>query len=176
MARSVGANFEDILSFWFAPETRPRWFASNPEFDDRVRGRFTETYDAAKQGKLDAWREHPRSLLALVILFDQFPRNMFRNDARAFATDHLARVLTKEGLAKGFDRDLDGAKLDFFYMPLMHSEAMEDHELLIRLGRGDERYARQHRETIRRFGRYPQRNAALGRQSSPEEVKFLGLE
>ena len=114
-------------------------------------------------------------MLALIIVLDQFPRNMFRGEARAFATDRLALSLSKEGIRKGFDPTLNAAQLDFFYMPLMHSEALDDHRLLIERGRGDDRYARAHRTTIERFGRYPQRNAALGRASTPEETRILAL-
>ena len=111
----------------------------------------------------------------MIIVLDQFPRNMFRGEALAFATDHLALSLAKEGIRKGFDRTLNAAQLDFFYMPLMHSEALDDHRLLIERGRGDDRYARGHRAIIERFGRYPHRNAALGRTSTPEEPRFLAL-
>jgi uncharacterized protein (DUF924 family) len=132
-------------------------------------------YEIARDGRLDIWRENARSLLALIIVLDQFPRNMFRSDARAFATDHLALALTKEGINKGFHREFSGAQLDFFCMPLMHSEVLDDHRLLADLGYADNSYAREHREAIERFGRYPTRNAALGRQNTPEETRFLGL-
>jgi uncharacterized protein (DUF924 family) len=171
----VIATSQDILDFWFAPETQALWYASNQDFDARIRDRFLDVYGAARQSKLESWREDPQSMLALIIVLDQFSRNMFRNDARAFAADHLARAVVMEGMAKGFDRELQGPKLDFFYMPLMHSESMEDHNILVRLGRGDERYAREHREIIERFGRYPHRNAVLNRQNTAEEAKFLGL-
>ena len=98
---------------------------------------------------------------------------MFRGEARAFATDHLACSLSKEGISKDFDRGLGGAGLDFFYMPLLHSETLADHHLLIQRGRGDERYTREHRAIIERFGRHPHRNAALGRTNTPEEARFL---
>jgi uncharacterized protein (DUF924 family) len=168
-------NYQAILDFWFAPGMEERWYANDPKFDAGVRDRFLRTYEAATDGKLDAWRSQARSLLALIIVLDQFPRNMFRGEARAFATDHLACSLSKEGISKDFDRALGGAELDFFYMPLLHSEALADHQVLIRRGRGDERYAREHRAIIERFGRYPQRNAALGRDNTPEETRFLAL-
>jgi uncharacterized protein (DUF924 family) len=168
-------NFEDILSIWFAPGMDDRRYADDPHFDARIRDRFMTTYRAARDGRLDPWRENARSLLALIIVLDQLPRNMFRGDAQAFATDHLALALTKEGIKKGFDREFSGAQLDFFYMPLMHSEALDDHRLLAELGYGDNTYACEHREAIERFGRYPTRNAALGRQNTPEEACFLKL-
>ena len=167
------ANYEDILDFWLAPGMEELWYANDPTFDAGVRQRFMPTYEAAREGKLDTWRSQARSLLALIIVLDQFPRNMFRGEARAFATDHVARSLSKEGIGKDFHRALGGAMLDFFYLPLMHSEDLADHQLLIAHGRGDERYTREHRAVIERFGRYPQRNAALGRANTPEEVHFL---
>ena len=169
----MDANYQDILDFWFAPGMEEIWYANDFTFDTGICERFTPIYEAARDGKLDAWREQAASLLALIIVLDQFPRNMFRGEARAFATDQQARALTKEGLRKGFERKLSGAQLDFFYMPLMHSEALDDHRLLIERGRGDGHYEREHRAVIERFGRYPQRNAALGRQSTPEEARFL---
>jgi len=168
-------DFDEILRFWFAPGMDDFWYASDPKFDADVRTRFMATYEAARDGKLDGWRASARSLLALVIVLDQFPRNMFRGDPRAFATDHMALALSKEGIGKGFDRAIDPAQRDFFYMPLMHSEVLEDHRLLARLGYDDNPYAREHRETIERFGRYPTRNAALGRANTAEEARFLGL-
>ena len=170
------AHYQDILDFWFAPGMDERWYANDPTFDAHIRDRFMSTYEAAKDGGLDAWRNQAGSSLALIIVFDQFPRNMFRGEVRAFATDHLARALTKQGIGRGFDQVLSGAQLDFFYLPLMHSEALEDHRLLIQCGRGDERYTREHRATIERFGRYPQRNAALRRNNTAAEARFLAAE
>jgi uncharacterized protein (DUF924 family) len=165
--------YEDILDFWLGPGMEEFWYANDPKFDAGIRHRFMPIYEAARDGKLDAWRSDARSLLALIIVLDQFPRNMFRGEARAFATDQLACSLSKEGIGKDFDRALGGAELDFFYMPLMHSETLADHQLLIQRSRGAERYAREHRAIIERFGRYPQRNAALGRANTPEEARFL---
>jgi uncharacterized protein (DUF924 family) len=112
-------------------------------------------------------------LLALIIVLDQFPRNMFRGAARAFATDAQAVTLTRHGIEKGFDISFTGAELDFFYMPLMHSECLNDQALLLAKGYGDNRYAREHYETIARFGRFPYRNAILGRKNTAEEDAYL---
>jgi uncharacterized protein (DUF924 family) len=168
-------SYQDILDFRFAPGMDELWYASDPKFDAGIRAQFMHTYEAASDGKLDAWREPAPSMLALIIVLDQFPRNMFRGEARAFASDRLALSLIKEGISKGFDRALDGAQLDFFYMPLMHSETLDDHLLLGERGRGYDRYAQEHRSIIERFGRFPQRNAALGRTNTPEEKGFLEL-
>ena len=112
-------------------------------------------------------------MLALIILLDQFPRNMFRGSPRAFASDARAVNLTKEGIRQGFDRSLTEAQLDFFYMPLMHSEALDDHDILLEQGHGNNRYAQEHREIIARFGRFPHRNQTLGRDCSVEEASYL---
>jgi uncharacterized protein (DUF924 family) len=164
---------QKVLTFWFARGRRFQWYAKDGKFDAEIRQRFLATYEAACAGQLEAWRNTPQSLLALIIVLDQFPRNMFRGSARAFATDAQAVSLTKEGIEKGFDRSFRGAELDFFYMPLMHSESLSDQELLIEVGHGGNRYARERYETIARFGRFPHRNQALGRKNTAEEDLFL---
>jgi uncharacterized protein (DUF924 family) len=167
------ASFEDVLAFWFSAAQSSRWYAKDDKFDAEIRQRFLSTYDAANSGTLDEWCDIPKSLLALIILLDQFPRNMFRGSPRAFASDARAVSLTKEGIKRGFDRSLTGPQLDFFYMPLMHSEALSDHDLLLEQGHGDNRYAQEHREIIARFGRFPHRNQTLGRESTVEEALYL---
>ena len=109
----------EVLTFWFAPGRAEQWYAEDADFDAQIRERFLATYEAACS-RLDQWPETPHSLLALIIVFDQFPRNMFRGSARAFATDAQALILTKLGIEKGFDRSFTGVELDFFTMPLMH--------------------------------------------------------
>ena len=167
------ASPEEVSTFWFSPGRRSSWYAKDDDFDAEVCRRFLATYEAASSGQLDQWRETPQSLLSLIIVLDQLPRNMFRGSSRAFAADPQAVSLTKEGIEKGFDRTLAGTQLDFFYMPLMHSELPRDHELLLKLGHGGNRYAREHREIIARFGRFPHRNEALGRRSTADEAKYL---
>jgi uncharacterized protein (DUF924 family) len=167
------ASPRNVLTFWFSPARRSLWYAGDSGFDADIRRRFLHTYEAACAGQLDHWRKTPQSLLALIIVLDQFPRNMFRGSARAFAADPQAVSLTKEGIEQGFDRNFADAQRNFFYMPLMHSESLSDQELLIRLGFGDNRYAREHHETIVRFGRFPHRNQALGRQSTAAEAAYL---
>jgi uncharacterized protein (DUF924 family) len=163
----------EVLTFWFAPDRTSQWYAEDGNFDAEIRRRFLATYEAACSGQLDHWRGTSQSLLALIIVLDQFPRNMFRGSARAFATDAQAVSLTKEGIEKGFDRAFSGAELDFFYMPLMHSESLSDQELLIERGYGGNRYARERYETIVRFGRFPHRNEALGRKNTAEEDTYV---
>jgi uncharacterized protein (DUF924 family) len=164
----------NVLEFWFGQD-RKRWFEKDPAFDEEIRARFLPLYDKALQGQLAAWTRDACGCLALVILLDQFPRNMFRSSARAFAADPLARVAARELLAKGWDRDMTDDERMFVYLPFEHSEDLADQELSMRLFAGNPNFewARKHWQIIRRFGRFPHRNAALGRESTPEEIEFL---
>jgi uncharacterized protein (DUF924 family) len=175
------ATPKQVLSFWRKAGPK-RWFKSDPDFDHGVLEKFLVTYQAAELGKLAGWEEAADSALALVIVLDQFPRNMFRGTPRAFATDALALDAARQALARGFDRGMLAVERLFFYLPFEHSEALADQELACELTRpldalepGLEayRYAVLHRDVIRRFGRFPHRNAILGRASTPEELEFL---
>jgi uncharacterized protein (DUF924 family) len=167
-------NSAEILDFWFKRDRRD-WFEKNPAFDAEIRARFLPLYERASREELESWREAPASCLALVIVLDQFPRNMFRGSARAFATDALAREAASTIVERGWDKNLSPDERTFVYLPFEHSEALEDQELSMRLFEGDPNFewARKHWEIIRRFGRFPHRNAALGRVSTPEEIAFL---
>jgi uncharacterized protein (DUF924 family) len=171
-----------ILDFWFDAESRKHWFASLPAFDARVRALLLAPLRAARQGELDAWRDDPDGALALCILLDQAPRNIFRGTAEAFATDAQARDVARHILASGFDLGYaSDERRAFAYLPFEHSEDLADQELSARLfaerTRDGElhRHARQHRDIIARFGRFPHRNAALGRVSTDEEAAFLSM-
>jgi len=181
---------EKVLLFWFADEPgseesmlQSRWFFPTPEFDRLCTTRFLASYEDAVQGRLEDWKNEPRSCLALVLLLDQFPRNMFRGTAMAFSTDAKARELSRHAIESGFDRDLSPIMRMFLYLPLEHSENLNDQLESVRLSRAlvaenhdyqeIREYAEQHLETIRRFGRFPGRNRALGRQSTQEEMDFL---
>jgi uncharacterized protein (DUF924 family) len=177
---TVGVAPMDIVSFWgdAGPE---KWFDQDEGFDQAIRLRFLQTYEAAASGELAAWEESVEGALALVLLFDQFPRNMFRGNARAFATDALARAVADRALARGFDQATDLAMRQFFYLPFMHSEALIDQDRCVRLyeALGDAeqlRYAREHRDVLQRFGRFPHRNPALGREMTPAEQAFLEID
>ena len=167
----------EIVSFW--GEAGPdKWFEQDEGFDHAIRLRFLPTYEAAANGEFAAWEESVEGALALVLLLDQFPRNMFRGNARAFATDALARAVADRALARGFDQATELAMRPFFYLPFMHSEALIDQERCVRLyealGDGEQlRYAREHRDIVQRFGRFPHRNRALGRETTPAEQMFL---
>jgi YbgC/YbaW family acyl-CoA thioester hydrolase len=186
---------DEIVDFWFgapgSPERgthRPRWFRKDEgidpdRYDAEIRERFLATYEAAAKGALDHWLDAPDGALALLLVLDQFPRNMFRGTAHAYATDEKARAAAAEALATGHDRSVPPAMRLFFYLPYEHSELLADQERAIELFRaafeGTERgpramqSVRRHHEIVARFGRFPHRNAALGRDSTPEEIAFL---
>ncbi len=167
----------DIVTFW--REAGPKkWFEKDAAFDDEIRRRFLAVHEAAAAGKLAAWEQNAEGALALMILLDQFPRNMFRGDARAFATDPLARAITAGALLKGFDAQVSNEMRGFFYLPFEHSEDLADQERCIALYKaaGDAdglKWAQVHADIIRRFGRFPHRNPVLGRATTPEERGFL---
>jgi uncharacterized protein (DUF924 family) len=177
----------EILAFWFGAgeeysKRRPQWFRKSEAFDGEIRTRFLACYQLAAAGRLANWQDHALHCLALIIVLDQFPRNMFRGSARAFATDELARTATRHALAHGFDRNMKPVERQFIYLPLEHSESLDDQQLCLKLmhelspfAQTDDLHvwAEKHRVIIARFGRFPHRNAALGRKSTEEEIKFL---
>src|SRR5215475_15057517 len=171
------ASAPDIVSFWqkAGPD---RWFKKDSAFDDEIRERFLAAHEAATAGHLSGWEQTAQGALALLILLDQFPRNMFRGEARAFATDALARAVAAGALVRGFDGQVPKELFNFFYLPFEHSEDIADQERCIALNKatGDAenlKWAELHADIIRRFGRFPHRNAALGRVTTPEEQAFL---
>jgi len=172
-------SISDVLGFWFGPGMAARWFVSDPAFDAEVKARLGQAAEAAARGELDHWAETPEGSLALVLLLDQVPRNLHRGDARAFHGDAAARAVTRRALEAGFDRELPQAQRLFLYLPLEHSEALTDQEdccrLIEELSDNPDwaDYARQHRDIVARFGRFPHRNVVLGRESTSEEQDFL---
>jgi uncharacterized protein (DUF924 family) len=165
-----------VLEFWFRGDAeRAEWFRKDPSFDDEIRARFLPLYEEAARGAFTAWRDSPRSCLALIVLLDQFPRNLFRGSARAFATDALALDAARHAVACGHDHALSRVERTFVYLPFEHSENLADQEQALKLFSGHANYewARKHWEIVRRFGRFPHRNAVLGRQSTPAEIEFL---
>ncbi len=177
--RPDAANAEAILDFWFK-ETKPyQWYRRDRAFDRAIRDRFGALHEAAKQGKLDSWRAHSRRALALVILLDQFSRNIYRDGPRAFAQDGQALDVAREAIRRRFDRLYAPREKAFFYMPFMHSEDLSVQEECVALFKarlpdsGNLPYAEEHCDIVRRFGRFPHRNRVLGRASTPEEIAFL---
>jgi len=168
---------EDVLAFWLAAG-HERWFEPDAAFDAAIRERFGATYDDAVAGLLGAWENSPQGALALVIVLDQFPRNMFRGNAKSFTADPLARAVAERAVARGFDQQVAMPQRSFFYLPFEHSEKLADQERSVALMRatGDAdllKWAELHADIIRRFGRFPHRNAVLGRSTTPEEQAFL---
>ena len=168
----------EIIDFWFSDEVSKFWFDSTPAFDRQLRERYRETWEQAKRGELDHWMESAEGCLALVILLDQFPLNMFRGQAESFSTEAQSREVARVAIERGFDAELDDKQKAFLYLPFMHSEDLADQERSVRLYEqpgleSNLRFARHHREIIREFGRFPHRNAALGRESSATEIEYL---
>lgn len=183
------ADFREVLDFWFGPagspeygRSREAWFKKSEAFDDAIRARFLDLYLQAADGGMQAWRAAPDSLLALILVLDQFPRNLFRGTSRAFATDAQALAAAQLAVAQGFDRTLVPVQRWFVYLPFEHAEVLDLQRQCLALfedlrsdpdSTGTIDYARRHFEIIARFGRFPHRNAVLGRVSTPEEVEFL---
>ena len=164
----------DVLKFWFGL-TYDEWWKGGAEIDHRIKERFLKLWAEKRQLPVESFFTDPLTALAGVILFDQFPRNMFRGHADQFATDHLALAIAKGAIDKGFDEELEPKERGFLYMPFQHSENLGDQNraLLLFTDLGDEEqlgYAKKHHDVIKRFGRFPHRNAMLGRAPRPEEV------
>ncbi|QFU06137.1 hypothetical protein FIU82_14180 [Pseudoalteromonas sp. THAF3] len=168
-------QYESVYEFWFTHSSPQDWFKKSADFDATVKKQFLPTYEAARQGELYSWRKSARGALCEIIVLDQFPRNMFRDTAQAFATDALALCLAQNAVEKKFALELDDTERSFLYMPYMHSESQAIHVVAEQLFRplSNYKYELAHKEIIDRFGRYPHRNDILGRQSSDTEQAFL---
>ena len=170
---------EPVLEFWFV-ETDPKaWWAVDPAFDERIRGRFAALHAQAAQGELFSWRTGPRGRLAEIIVLDQFSRNLFRDSAWAYAQDLAALALAQEAISAGAHLALEPVERAFLLLPYMHSESRAIHVEAERLYRAfappdNLDFELRHKAIVDRFGRYPHRNATLGRTSTPEELEFLG--
>lgn len=179
------SSIHTILTFWFGDQTSPEygkprsfWFMSTPEMDQTIRDSFGKLYQLAVKGDLDPWMNTPEGSLSLVIIFDQFSRNMFRGTPQSFASDFKGLEVAKVAIEKGYDSQLPPFQRAFLYMPFMHSENLKDQnksvELFEALGiDASLDYAIRHKDIIARFGRFPHRNTILGRASTPEELAFL---
>ncbi|KPP84816.1 MAG: hypothetical protein HLUCCA08_12365 [Rhodobacteraceae bacterium HLUCCA08] len=174
------AEREEIIRFWIDEVGPEGWYGGGAALDARIRDRYEALWAEARDGALFGWQSAPRGVLAYLILTDQFPRNMFRDSAAAFATDALARSAAKAAIDRRWDLDVPEPDRQFFYLPLMHSENLCDQDRCVRLmavrmpegGADNLRHARAHREVIRQFGRFPYRNAALGRTGKPAEAEW----
>jgi uncharacterized protein (DUF924 family) len=164
----------DVLRFWFGLDPK-QWWKTNPELDHRIREQFLKLWTEKRQLPVDSFLNDPLTALAAVLLFDQFPRNMFRDHADAYSTDHLALAIAKGAVDARLDEQLQPQERKFLYMPFQHSENLDDQNraLLLFTELGDDeqiKYAKHHRGIIERFGRFPHRNAILGRASRPDEI------
>lgn len=169
---------KDVLDFWFSAQMRANWFEKSEAIDTQIREKFLVAYEDARNDKMENWKQQAESALALTIIFDQFPRNMFRGLPRAFESDGLARDVAIQALDHDFDRQLSAEQRQFFYLPLMHSENLADQKRSVELYEKladplSLDFARQHLDIIERFNRFPHRNKVLGRESTPEEIEFL---
>ncbi len=171
----------EVLDYWLGELGPAGWYAAGDELDDQIRERFGDLWQAALEGGLDHWVDGPAGALAMLVVTDQFPRNMWRGAAKAFATDAMALAAARKAIAAGWDLQVPEPERQFFYLPLMHSEVLTDQQDCIGLmiermpetGADNVLHARAHTEIIRRFGRFPYRNAAFGRDTTPEEADFL---
>lgn len=172
------ASATEVIQFWFEEIEPVQRFKKDPEFDELVRSRFKKVHKMASQGLLYTWREHPLDALAEIIVLDQFSRNMFRDSPKAFAQDTLALVLAQEAIRRKLDQELEDSYKAFLYMPFMHSESADIHEIALFLFdqpglEENYNFELKHKEIIDRFGRYPHRNEILRRKSTEEEQEFL---
>jgi len=172
---------KNIVDFWFDNSVKKLWFNSTDAFDEKLRVMFEPTYLAGADGLLTAWKTSPEGALALVILLDQFPLNMYRGDKKSFETEALSREVANEAISHEFDQQLPLPQRAFLYLPFMHSENPEDQQTGVDLFESaglDEnlRFAKHHQDLIRRFGRFPHRNKILERKNTPEEVLYLNSE
>ena len=186
---SSGGEVREVLAFWFgepgSPDygrPRPAWFRKDPAFDEEIRHRVLALHARAALGELDRWHDDPDSLLALVVVLDQFSRNLYRDDPRAFSQDAAALACAQLAIGRGWDEARLPVERQFLYLPFEHAEdlAMQDRSVALFSAleafpgtKGLTEWAEKHRVIVRRFGRFPHRNAALGRESTPEEVAFL---
>ena len=175
------ATPEEVTSFWLEEVGQDGWYKQDEQLDETIRSRFMETWRAAAAGDMDSWILRPDQTLALLILLDQFPRNMFRGSETAFSTDKKAVAVAKKALCLGHDLKVGEPGRQFFYLPLMHSECITDQDRCVRLfmtrmpqtGEANLPFAKEHRDVIRKFGRFPYRNAALGRRTTGAEMAYL---
>lgn len=183
MENEILPNYEEVLDFWFNKCTPEQWFKKDDEFDRQLTIKFSELHEEIISDKRKKWENHADGCLALILVLDQFSRNMFRNTPKAFKSDKFALKIAKNAIEKGFDKQVDQGR-NFFYMPFMHSESIKEQERCVELftqlakdeGKDIESvtdYAIQHRHIIRKFQRFPHRNEILKRESTFSEKEFL---
>jgi len=169
---------KEILDFWYSARIIPQWFAASPELDREIQQKYETIWEQAQSGELNDWRNNPLGCLALVIILDQFPLNMFRGQAKGFKSERLAVEVAWHAVKNNYDKNIEREKLSFLYMPFMHSEYLAEQDLSVKLYKESSlganiKFAEHHRNIIRQFGRFPHRNAILGRESTEEELMYL---
>lgn len=174
-------NPKEIIDFWYSDSIREYWFSSTPELDKQIRDRYEQVWMESSMGKYDEWENTPEGSLALVIVLDQFPLNMFRGAAKSFQTEEKAIEVALSAINRGFDKKLEKDHLSFLFMPLMHSENIDHQELSVKLYKkyklkNNIRFAEHHRDIVKKYGRFPHRNKILGRESSEAEIDYLRSE
>ena len=172
----VDMNHTNVIKYWFSEKSRQHWFSSTPEIDNEIKQRYEQLWINAASGKLNDWQDSPQGCLALIIILDQFPLNMFRDEAKSFQTEELAVEVALKAIDNGYDEILNTEELLFLFMPLMHSENLEHQNMQVKLFEKydfNDEYSKHHRDIVKRFGRFPHRNEILGRMSTMEELDYL---
>ena len=177
----MDATPEEIIDFWYSDRIKSQWFASTPELDKEILEKYERIWEKASSGELDEWNNSPDGCLALAIILDQFPLNMFRGQAKSFKTERKAIEVAWKAIKNELDRNIEKEKLAFLYMPFMHSEDLTDQDMSVSLYRESNldaniTFDEHHREIIRKFGRFPHRNKILGRESTEDEILYLASE
>ena len=170
--------YQDLIDFWFSDEVSQYWFNSTRAFDRQLLDSYADTWQQAKQGELDDWQQVASGSLALIILLDQMPLNMFRGTAKSFSTEAQSRDVARDAIDKAYDRQMPVRQKSFMYMPFMHSEDIDDQALALELFdqpglENNYRFARHHYGIVEQFGRFPHRNEILDRESSDAEIEYL---
>jgi len=171
-------TIEQVLNFWFTKPISNHWFNSTPEIDQQITDDYKSVWEQVQAGEFDRWKNSADGCLALCIILDQMPLNMFRGSAKSFSTEQQAVENTKHAIKEGFDNDIPNDRVAFLYMPLMHSENMDDQNLAVQCFEkakleGNLKFAKHHRGIVEEFGRFPHRNKALGRRNSQAEMDYL---
>lgn len=175
---SLTVEAQDIIEFWFDDEVKKLWFNSNPDFDKKIKDMFEKTYEAGVKGLLTEWEKTAEGSLALVILYDQFPLNMYRGDRKGFETEALSRRVAAAAIENNFDQEMSLSQRGFLYVPFMHSENLDDQQTSVDLFEAaglveNLRFAKHHQNIVKKYGRFPHRNLILGRKNTDEELEYL---
>ena len=169
-------NHSDVIKYWFSEKSRQHWFSSTSGMDFEIKQRYEKLWTSAASGELNDWQDSPQGCLALIIVLDQFPLNMFRGKSKSFQTEEMAVEVALKAINNSYDEILNTEELLFLFMPLMHSENLEHQDIQVKLFEKydfNDEYSKHHRNIVKRFGRFPHRNDILGRKSTPDEVEYL---